>query len=267
MKPSVAAIAVLLIPAGYGPVLSEQAPVEQSIHSLGLGSGTVVIPTAANTAGRGGRFYKTRVVIHNLTDRSYGIAVLLYGREGFIRQKTLRLIPRGYYVWDNFLENLFSYRGNCAIVVDAFVSLDSEKGDFLGFPDYSPNQFSVSAEVYTDSPNGRISTQVTNGIVPPVRPTSEAYHAGITVNEHQRVNIGVFNHFSRDARVTAIIHDRAGDEVQRIVFYRKSHSWDQKSIDVPITNGYIRWEINWKALVGTPYLWPLRSTIGPTMAS
>lgn len=57
----------------------------------------------------------------------------------------------------------------------------------------APYKFSVTAEVYRDSPNGRYTTTVVNGIVPLVDSGPSAYSAGITVGQDQRVNVGVFN--------------------------------------------------------------------------
>ena len=56
-----------------------------------------------------------------------------------------------YYVWDNFLEDVFDYRGGGGI--------------WLRAPE-EEDRFYLTAEVYTDSPNGRFSTTVVNGIFP-----------------------------------------------------------------------------------------------------
>ena len=56
-----------------------------------------------------------------------------------------------YYVWDNFLEDVFDYRGGGGI--------------WLRAPE-EEDRFYLTAEVYTDSPNGRFSTTIVNGIFP-----------------------------------------------------------------------------------------------------
>ncbi len=232
------------------PVLAGQAPPPNTRPPVvGEGVMTTVIPTAANTIGRHGAVFKTRVVLHNLAEHSYNVQISIYRQEGISFSRRLRLEAKGYYVWDNFLEELFGFRGNCAIGIASWVHRNWT----------APNQFSVTAEVYNDSPKGRFSTTIVNGLIPsrrifkgPFHPT-KAFHAGITVNEEQRVNIGVFNNFSRDNKVTARVYDRAGNEVQRNVFYLKLGSWNQKSINVPVTNGYIEWDI----AEGDPDLWAI----------
>ena len=218
------------------PVPADQTPPGKNIYKFGFpGGGTVaIIPTAANTPGRHGAFYKTRVVIKNLTDIDYGVWLFLYGREGEVSRQVIQLEPREYRSWDNFLEQVFSYRGNGAVIVSAGAFNEMLTDN---------RQFSLTAEVYTDSPNGRFTTTVVNGILPSSNiVVEEAFHSGITVNEDQRVNIGVFDVDQFSESITARVYDATGAEVQRIDFH--GNVWDQKSITVPVDNGYIEWKVS-----------------------
>ena len=74
-----------------------------------------VIPTAANNPGRFGAHYKTRVVIFNPTERDYSITARLYGTTGLVRWEEIPMDAETYRVWDNFLEDVFDYRGGGGI--------------------------------------------------------------------------------------------------------------------------------------------------------
>ena len=227
------------------PVPADQTPTGKGTHKFGFpgGSTVAVIPTAANTPGRHGAFYKTRVVIQNLTEIHYGIELVLYGREGEVSRQVIQLEPREYRSWDNFLEQVFSYRGNGAVIVWV------EGSPLVRYTDN--RQFSLTAEVYTDSPHGRFTTTVVNGILPTSDFVEEAFHSGITVNEDQRVNIGVFD-INQSENITARVYDATGTEVQRIDFH--ANVWDQKTITAPVDNGYIEWRVS---PMGNPslFLW------------
>ena len=189
-----------------------------------------VIPATANSPGRFGAYYKTRVVIFNPTSRNYSIAASLFGTNGPISQKDIAIDSGEYRVWDNFLGEVFDYRGGGAVLLVA--------------PD-EDDKFYTTAEVYTDSPNGRFSTTVVNGIVPLfLRGKEPEYNPGISVNQNRRTNIGVFNISNDPSSIEAKVHDASGMLVQTIGFELKGSAWQQKTIGVPVDNGNVRWEIN-----------------------
>ncbi len=79
-----------------------------------------------------------------------------------------------------------------------------------------------------------------------------AYNAGITVNENQRDNIGVFNFVEvGDTVVRAKVYDAASMLVEEIRFTVDPWAWTQKHISAPVTNGLIVWEIE----RGVLYMW------------
>ncbi|MDE2756587.1 MAG: hypothetical protein OXU26_05655 [Acidobacteriota bacterium] len=138
-----------------------------------------VIPVAANSPGRFGAHFKTRVVIFNPTDLDYSITARLYGGAGLVRREEIQIDAFEYHVWDNFLEDVFNYRGSGGI--------------WLRAPE-DEDRFYVTAEVYTDSPNGRFSTTVVNGIYPKyVIGAEPEMNVGINVSASRRTNIGVLN--------------------------------------------------------------------------
>ena len=131
-----------------------------------------IVPAMANTGGRSGAFFKTRVVIHNHTPSSYFVHALLFGAEGFVDSATIPLEPNASRIWDNFLGDVFDYSSNGAVVFYSFGLDDPNQDCIIGSDDPiaeigdcgSPRFFSVTAETYTDSPGGRIKTMVVNGV-------------------------------------------------------------------------------------------------------
>ena len=189
-----------------------------------------VIPVASNAPGRFGAHYKTRVVIFNPTSRDYTITARLYGANGPVSRKDISIDSGRYLFWDNFLGDVFNYTGGGAVWLRA-------PGE--------DDEFYMTAEVYTDSSNGRFSTTVVNGIIPaPVTSTEPDFNVGITVNDSRRTNIGALNWDTKPSSVEAKVFGPSGTLLQTIGFELKSEAWQQKSIDTPVENGYVRWEIN-----------------------
>ena len=190
-----------------------------------------LIPVAANSPGRFGAHYKTRVVIFNPTSRGYSITARLFGRNGPAGSPaTIPINPGQYLAWENFLQEVLDFSGSGAVVFSA--------------PD-EQDEFYVTAEVYTDSPNGRFSTTVVNGIIPRiVRSKAPESNVGISVNQNRRTNIGVFNISNDSSSIEAKVFDSSGTMVQVIGFEMNPFSWQQRPINVPMDNGNIRWEVN-----------------------
>ena len=219
-------LTVLCCPAFAETILPER----QRLEVAGSLSRFGVIPASANSPGRFGAHYKTRVVIFNPTSRNYSITALLYGTNGPISTNAIPIESGEYIVWDNFLGEVFDYSGGGAI--------------WLLAPD-EDNQFYMTAEVYTDSPNGRFSTTVVNGIIPRLlRGREPEYNLGITVNQNRRTNIGVWNWETEPSSVEAKVFDASGSLVQTIPFELKGEAWQQKTISAPVENGHVRWETN-----------------------
>ncbi len=235
------------------PALAESPALERTKHALGLPLATplAVIPTAANSPGRFGAYFKTRVVIHNLTTNSYALDAILCGPNGIVAQRSISMSANQYRWYDNFLQDVFDYRGAGAVILAGDInSLNLDGADLVTD---APYKFSVTAEVYSDSPNGRYTTTVVNGIVPLVDSGPRAFSAGITVGQDQRVNIGVFNLGVSTVPVQAIVHDSSGFVTQTIDFSVGTLSWQQKAVTNNVANGYIRWQFD--ARDGLPFLW------------
>jgi hypothetical protein len=232
---------------------AESPALERTKHALGvpLASPVAVIPTLANTPGRHGAFFKTRVVIHNLTGNSYSLDAILCGPSGVVAQQSIPLSAGEYRVYDNFLQDVFNYRGAGAVLLGGDInSLNPDDSDLLTD---AANKFSVTAEVYSDSPNGRHTTSVVNGILPFVDPGPSAYSAGITVDQDQRVNVGVFNLGITATSVQAVVHDASGAVTQTIDFSVGPLAWQQKAVSKSVADGFIMWQIDARASL--PFLW------------
>ena len=189
-----------------------------------------VIPATANSPGRFGAHYKTRVVIFNPTSRDYTITARFYNDTGPARRSEIQIDAGEYLVWDNFLEEIFDYRGGGAVLLKA---------------DDQDDLFYMTAEVYTDSANGRFSTTVVSGIIPTFVSSSQPdFNVGINANRNRRTNIGVWNWETRPSSVEAKVFNGSGRLLQTIRFNLKAEAWQQKNISASVDNGLVRWEIN-----------------------
>ena len=211
------------------PALSETPIPDREKFQVGDLYWQSVIPAAANNPGRFGAHYKTRVVIFNPTSRDYSITARLYDSTGLAGLEEIQMDYGTYRVWDNFLGDVFDYRGGGGI--------------WLRAPE-EEDQFYVTAEVYTDSPNGRFSTTVVNGIFPDYSEGhDDHYNVGISVNASRRTNIGVLNWDTNPSSIEAKVFDAIGTLVQTIVFELDPEAWEQKTITAPVDDGFVRWEI------------------------
>ena len=188
-----------------------------------------VIPTSANTPGRYGGVYKTKVILsHPNRDVEVEVKASLYGKKGLVAQETLSLKPNAYYTYGNFLGTVFGHRGAGAI------ELKAEKPFHV-----------VSVEVYIESDAGKFTTVVSNR-PEPVRPYSStiAFSYGVTVDQYTRTNLGVFNSSNRSQTVIASVYSgEKGDEPEEITFKLQPKAWSQKTISKQVDNGYIFWRI------------------------
>ena len=245
-----------------------------------------IVPAMSNTGGRSGAFFKTRVVIHNHTPSSYFVHALLFGAEGFVDSATIPLEPNASRIWDNFLGDVFDYSSNGAVVFHSFGLDDANQDCVIGSDDAiaetgdcgSPRFFSVTAETYTDSPNGRIKTMVVNGVpgqsplamgpdflngivedladillgFPDLMPPAPA-NTGISVSETERANLGVFNFTGAAVSIQAEVMDASGNLVEVVDFGMVPEwSWHQKAITGPVENGVVQWNVQDAAPV---HLW------------
>ena len=192
-----------------------------------------VIPTMANSPGRHGAYYRTKVILWNF-DSDLDLTMRLFGPNGFVARRNLSIDADIFWTWSNFLEQVFDYGGAGAV-------------------EFSGNApFTVSAEVYTTSSEGKYTTVVHNGPAP-LRPySSVAGSVGVvTVNGATRTNAGVFNNSNRSQTVTARVHyTGSNDPAQTITFSLPPKGWAQKSVSARGERGHIIWRIPQEA-----YLW------------
>lgn len=69
-----------------------------------------VIPTMANTPGRGGAYYRTKVILSNF-DEALDLTIRLYGPGGAVAWRYRSIEANYYWTWNNFLEEIFDYKG------------------------------------------------------------------------------------------------------------------------------------------------------------
>ena len=194
-----------------------------------------VIPTMANSPGRQGAYYRTKVILTNFDD-DQDLVVRLYGPNGFVSRRTYSMEANRYRVWANFLSDFFDFQGAGAV-------------------EFSGNApFTVSAEVYTTSSEGTYTTVVHNGPTPLTPYSLRAASVGVvTVNGSTRTNAGVFNNSNQSQTVTAYLYYPATDSDdpdQTITFSLPPKGWAQKSVSARGESGYILWRLPREA-----YLW------------
>lgn len=219
---------------------AETAVTERDVNALGYARPTslAVIPTAAHV-----KSFRTRVVIGNLTSHEYSITATLYGPNGLVGREIISMPATHYRGWDNFFRSVFDYTGNGSVVLES--ERDSEAGD-AGESRY---KFYLTAEVYSDSENGRFTTPVVNGIAPLVDAGDRAYNFGISVNEHRRTNIGAFNPSDAPVSIEAEVSGESG-LLETVNFEMAPYSWQQKPISATVDFGWIEWKTS-----GGTYLW------------
>ena len=194
-----------------------------------------VIPTMANSPGRHGAYYRTKVILSNF-DSDLDLTIRLYGPGGAVAWRHRSIEANYYRTWNNFLEEVFDYRGTGAV-------------------EFSGNApFTVSAEVYTTSSNGTYTTVVHNGPAPLTPYLSLAASVGVvTVDGATRTNAGVFNNSNRSQTVTARVYypdSDSEDPDQTLTFSLPPKGWAQKTVTARGERGYIFWRIPREA-----YLW------------
>ena len=194
-----------------------------------------VIPTSANTPGRYGGVYKTKIVLVNASSsEDVEIEARLYGTSGLIDLETFTIEANYYWVRNDFLGSVFGYKGGGAI------ELTGDRPFYV-----------ASVEVYIESAGGKNTTVVTNQPIPLSPYTEAALNFGVTVNDYTRTNIGVFNSSERRQTVTARVYSgQRGDDPETIRFNLRPKTWSQKSISGRVDGGYIFWDIPQEA-----YLW------------
>ncbi len=254
----------LLSLAVFGETLIPQ----REKHQISSAFWVYTIPTAANSPGRFGAYFKTNVVLYNPTFHNYKIHVFLANSKGIVSSKEFDMPPLAYYFWENFLEEFFGYRGAGAVLFDSL----SPPG---GSEEY---RFSVYAEVYTDSPNGRFSTIVLNGTpgapidvgtnVTGIDPTELessplaellgrvkriVANPGIIASSRQRVNIGITNLESGNRTYVAVILDGDLNVVRIIPFPVPAYGWAQKSVPVQFA-GSVAWGCLQPSCIGIPWV-------------
>jgi hypothetical protein len=194
-----------------------------------------VVRTSASTPGLFGAYFKTRVVVFNPTTLNYPVDVTFFDGNGKVETRTIQLNSNTQITWNDFLLEAFGRTG-----VAGALEFDSWFGPLGGSSD---NEFAVTAEVYTDSPNGRYKTVVVNGSLPDyVTGTYRTVNLGVNVNDSERTNVGVFNDSSfSTATVEARVFSSTGQLLETIGFVLPPNAWAQRGVGAAVSNGWVEW--------------------------
>jgi len=170
-------------------------------HSLAAASPVQYIPSAANTPGLYGAYYKTRLFIRENNGNGGIILVLSAATPGGLLTTTLTFA--GDYYSDNVLDDLFHYTGGAAI------SVGVNPGD--------NSTFVMRAEVYTDGPFGEMTTPLPlltldSAVTTPDPATYPTLNVAVGLGSaaNSRINIGCSNFSSDPATVVASVYGSHG---------------------------------------------------------
>ena len=195
---------------------------ESPQRQASLASARLIIPTAANNRGLFGAVFKTNVSIVNVTNRTYTISATLYRSGGGTIVRQITMGSRQARNYDDFLQDVFSYSGPGGIELDALLAPPG--GSDL-------NQFSVFAEVYTDTVNGRYKTVV--NVVDPsdgLSLTDPSITPGIFVDGSSRTNIGCLNTATTQAIVNVDVFSSTGGLLTTYFLTAPVSGWAQTGL-------------------------------------
>ncbi len=117
--------------------------VEPSTHALQrIGHAGYAFPSAANTQGAYGAYFKTKLVLTNPTLSELTIDIYLATPAGSLRAWNTKIAAATTLQWDNFLEGLGGYYGGAG---------------FLLIERTQSKAFYASAEVYAENANGKFT--------------------------------------------------------------------------------------------------------------
>lgn len=210
-------------------LLRTQPPANEALQDIG--SGWVIVPTAANIGGQFGAYFKTRVTIFGIPGISTatGIPMKIYALTPNGRMGVSYTLPTGpLKTWENALQDIFGYTGAAAILFDT----DSVNDNLF-----------VTAEVYTDSDKGRFSTAVeVVGILDFIGSTYPDVTIGVTAGGTGRANLGCSNASSGKSTVTASLFGSDGFRIKNFTVEVPGYGWTQTSVDASVSRGAILWQ-------------------------
>lgn len=188
-------------------------------NSLAAASPVQYFPSAANTPGLYGAFYKTRMFIRE--NNGGIILVLTAATPGGLLTTTLT-VANDYYS-DNVLDDLFHYTGGAAISVSVAPG--------------SSGTFVMRAEVYSTGPFGEMTTPLPiltldSAVTSPLPATIPTLNVAVGLNSgaNSRINIGCSNFSSDSAAVVVAVWGDDGSNDQRTLSLA-SGEWSQFELD------------------------------------
>jgi len=189
-----------------------------------LASVYLAFPTSANSAGLYGSFFRTRMVITNVTNTTYDVELSLYNADGLVGRRRLTIGPMESVGSENLLEDVWGYSGAGAVEVDSYIRLSN--GDL-------DNDLIADMQVYnTGGAGGRFSTHVPAlGSLDFLSSTFSNYINNLAKGPNRRINFGCYNRSSSLGGVYVTVFDRQGNRSQRVgPIPLRGYSWMQENI-------------------------------------
>ncbi len=200
--------------------------VEPSTHALQrIGHAGYAFPSAANTQGAYGAYFKTKLVLTNPTLSELTIDIYLATPAGSLRAWNTKIAAATTLQWDNFLEGLGGYYGGAG---------------FLLIERTQSKAFYASAEVYAENANGKFTTPLVgmstaDSVVNTAKgDTGWSMVQGLQVNSSNRANFGCANFSNYTARVQADLYNETssgvGNPTKRVTVDLPAWGWAQQSV-------------------------------------
>lgn len=193
----------------------------------GLVAAGYVFPSAANTQGSFGAYFKTRLVLTNPASSPISIIASLSTGTGSGGIKTITLGPGETSVYGNFLQDVFGYAGG---------------GGFSLAESTNSMPFYAVSEVYAENASGRFSTSLLRMSADDrvvnlaMRETGYSTSTGLVVDGSNRANFGCANMDGTPVAVRADIYNETstgiGNPTTTVTLNLLANGWEQQSVAV-----------------------------------
>jgi hypothetical protein len=209
------------------PALSQT---KKSPLATSFASDSLTVPVMVNAGGLAGATFGTYVALFNPTSRDFDVFVTLYDAAGIAYHATIPVQAGQLYTYANFLDHVFHFSGAGTVKFQSGAAVGGS----------SDNLFILSAEVYTNASGVRYGTSLPAFDFPGT--DSRSFSAGITVDAHNRANVGCFNESGDANTVNATVFDGFGHQASSVQLHLGAHAWGQTGLPVDVSGGYVQFD-------------------------
>ncbi len=206
-----------------------------------------VFPSAANTPGLNGAFFKTRMVLTNPTGLAISITAELTTDKGSGVTKTIALAASETRIYENFLEEVFSATGGGGVVL---------------WESTNSRPFYAVGEVWAENAGGRFTTPLVGMSADDrvvnlaMQETGFSTSTGLRVNASNRANFGCTNTDATPVAIRADIYNETSVGIAAptatVTLNVPANGWVQSA--VPVSGEKIKilfWQLSAGGLYGS----------------